>query len=142
MLADKSVDDIIKIIGHDGSEIVDPKIPEPGCRRGFCDIEIVCAAEQLGIYLVPFFPKLTVPACIAGEGSRTIVNKTFERILEYYAGILCGNPLHSTGPHATVWDTERSIVVDPKGYEYSIERYRVEVFWASVKVNPKYSGRE
>lgn len=45
---------IIDLIGHDGSEIIYPNMPEPFNRRAFVDDEIVKTAWHLGYYAVAF----------------------------------------------------------------------------------------
>lgn len=47
MCMDIDVDELIKMIGHDGSEIVWPQYPDPYCRRSFHPQEIFYAAITL-----------------------------------------------------------------------------------------------
>lgn len=44
----RPVAELIKRIGHDGSEILWPDLPEPRCRRGFHTQELVSVAWNLG----------------------------------------------------------------------------------------------
>ena len=48
-----SLDEMIERIGHDGSRIVWPDLPEPGCRRGFHIQECIEVARLMGMSVMP-----------------------------------------------------------------------------------------
>ena len=48
------VEDLITLIGHDGSPIQWPQFPEPKCRRGFHHQECVSAVWNLGFATTQF----------------------------------------------------------------------------------------
>jgi len=54
------VAELIKKIGHDGSQIVFPALEDPMCRRGFHSQELIRAAWQYGFTCTPIelFPQL------------------------------------------------------------------------------------
>lgn len=52
MVMGRPVKDLISKIGHDGSEIRWPDLPEPKCRRAFHPQEVLFAARKLGFHFV------------------------------------------------------------------------------------------
>ena len=59
MILDVDVNELIRKIGHDGSEILWPNLEEPYCRRAFHIEEIAMVCYGLGYYLVWFNIELT-----------------------------------------------------------------------------------
>jgi hypothetical protein len=59
MALDIPVAELIRLVGHDGSEIVNPELPEPGCRRGFHIQEMIEACWSQGHSVTPIevFPQ-------------------------------------------------------------------------------------
>lgn len=45
---------LIDFVGHDGSEIIFPGLPEPMCRRGFHHQELIAVAVALDYSVTPF----------------------------------------------------------------------------------------
>ena len=60
MALDMPVADLLAAIGHDGSEIVFPSLPEPLCRRCFHVQELIQVALSRGLAVTPveLFPVL------------------------------------------------------------------------------------
>jgi hypothetical protein len=52
ILLGSTFDSVIKAIGHDGSDIVQPELPEPDGRRGFHPQELIKAAYDHGFHMV------------------------------------------------------------------------------------------
>jgi hypothetical protein len=117
MVLDRTVDELVQIIGHDGSEIVRP----PHGRRGHYWDEILDVLFQLnyfgmefeinweswdGEWLVNLEPK---------EGSIDRV----KRIMSGRKGIVQGHSLKSQQGHTVAWDGFK--IYDPSGFIYDFD---------------------
>lgn len=97
------LEEVLEIIGHDGSEIVHPSLPDPLCRRSFHPQEMIDVCEQYGAIVTEIQrtyasqPKqATTPFTVNNEAR-------WFRHLHTYKGVLAG--INSRGvPHATYWD--------------------------------------
>lgn len=71
-----SVEDVLSIIGHDGSEITHPLLKEPQCRRGFHPQEMIkmCLCHGLSVTSVELYPQA---ASNSGK-LRGVFNKQFD----------------------------------------------------------------
>ena len=58
MVLDMDVHDLIKLVGHDGSTIMWPDLPEPQCRRAWHPQEIINAIWKLGFSTTVFENRL------------------------------------------------------------------------------------
>lgn len=121
MVLGTDVDSIIKAIGHDGSMIVDPTLPEPQCRQGFHIDELVYVALRYhAICLVQFS---AVPGFSDGKPYLGLS----------YAGERMRNPglLWVDGRrhgHMVAWDGQK--VYDPTGPAIrDVSDFRIGAFW-------------
>lgn len=53
MALNRTPDQLIEMIGHDGMEVLYPSLPKPGCYRGFHTQEIIEVALHLGKTATP-----------------------------------------------------------------------------------------
>lgn len=135
MALDVPIDSLIKMVGHDGSEIVWPELPEPTRRRGHHVQEMIYAAYCLGFSVTPFeaFPtslgragtnSFTVPMILQAE-------ERMPRIMKGAVGVVTGeNPRRR--PHAVAWDGHT--LFDPGGLDYGISDFHMETFWLVLKI--------
>jgi hypothetical protein len=111
-------------IGHDGSQIVEPDLPEPTCRRGFHPQELidVCMAHGYAATRVELYPVLLAvpdggpytvayPSSIGGNWGR------FTRAIENSYGVIEGVGRHCN--HAVAYDHGHIFDPDGCGYPYS-----------------------
>ncbi len=79
---------IIKAIGHDGSQIQWPNLPEPNCRRGFHPQELIYLGDRFGFVTTTFEPL----ACLQSPGgdNPVIIELPFEEIFKNSNGVLTG----------------------------------------------------
>jgi hypothetical protein len=118
-----SVEEIFKIIGHDGGEILWPKLPNPECRRGFMPNEMIYATKKLGKN-VEFIPRVCESNCHKVE----IPNEWFLDQLPLNTGVITG----VTGRyknHAVAWNGH--LIIDPTDlskYHYSLFQ-DIHEFW-------------
>lgn len=143
IIAKKTPLDIMEIIGHDGSEIMSDGMVDPQGRRAFNDMEILYAAEKLGIHIMPFMPSIKMQACI---GSDRVIERRFEKQFEWvfnaYSGIVCGFRCRSPQMgHAVVWDHNREVFYDPVGSTLDRKDFYIEVFYAHVNPTDAIYGR-
>lgn len=104
MVFGQSIDSIIKVIGHDGSE----RSPSGQCR-GFHIQEIQAYASYLGKHLVPIEPEYGIQTP-DGHIFRTSNHIHFNSRLQNQIAILTGYT-PKVG-HACAWDGEH--VIDPR----------------------------
>lgn len=113
MCLDLTVEEMVKEIGHDGSEKVF-NLPEPMCRRGHHIQECISVARRMWFSVTPveFVP------CSQSGSERFVlpVNPDFELAING-RGVLTGRTL--TCGHAVAF--EHGIIFDPDGYRYKYE---------------------
>lgn len=135
MALDVPVTRLIVLIGHDGSEIVWPELPEPLRRRGHHVQEMIYVSHQLGFSVTPFeaFP---VSLGKAGTTPFTVpmIPQAEERmpgVMQEAVGVVTGeNP--NRRPHAVAWDGHA--ILDPGGQDYGIDDFHMETFWLVRKI--------
>jgi len=118
---------LIERIGHDGSEIVFPELPEPACRRGFHSQEIIHLAWGLDCSVTPMelFPMIaplngtgSIPVFFDGSQDRNW--ERFDFIINHTEGVLEG--MGKASRHAVYYD--HGLIYDPDGkptYQFSKE---------------------
>ncbi len=134
MALDVPLEAIFKEIGHDGSNIAWPYLPEPVCRRGFHPQELVhvCLNRGYAATLVELCPVLRA----LPEGPESAIHypangnwTRFTQIINHSRGVLAGNG--SRCGHAVAY--EYGHIFDPDGceYDYSREACERRNFYAS-----------
>jgi hypothetical protein len=130
MILNKSLPEILKQIGHDGSEVWWPENKEPMSRRGFTTQEFIDVAWANGYAMM----EILQPEMWDGETleSRKLIeefpfNRTFEERILYYMGLYSGlivghhNPINK---HMVAWDHRSREIYDPgvRGiYDFDLE---------------------
>ncbi len=124
------VDNIIKQIGHDGSEIIRPELGEPQCRKGFHIQECIKVALKYGIGVIHIdrYPSTIVNDTIVdaeycyGNDLDLIIE-----LMEKYDGVLLGKSFNK--PHAVAWSYDKKLIIDPKtGESYEYKHFYIETF--------------
>lgn len=135
MVLDIDIKILNEMIGHDGSAVVLPLLPEPARRRGHHLQEIIDCALKSGYAVTPIevLPYSTPDGKSEYPIDFQIDNK--ERLFKYMRnsrGILTG--LGSRWRHAMAWDGKR--VYDPRGYIYSLCDCKIiiDCFWMFDKI--------
>jgi hypothetical protein len=123
---------VIEWLGHDGSEIIWPNLPDPGCRRGFHIQECIERLRRVGLTATPYeaipchAPSFDVPAFrVLFGGNEVAALERFTAVVGSTRGILTGQ---SKIGHATAY--EYGVVFDPAGliYNYSPEECQAHGF--------------
>lgn len=128
MATDSLIFDFIAAIGHDGSEIVFPELPEPICRRGFHEQELVAACIDLGFTCTPFE---LWPVSDHGYGktrnATPMRSEPFTRLVQRNSGVITGRTVKCG--HAVAF--ERGMIYDPDGpqFPFSIEACEARGFY-------------
>lgn len=135
MAINRSFDEFVEEVGHDGSEVIFPWLPEPMCRRGFHIQECIRVAVKhdfsvTPIELIPAIAPAPSPECpIPSPDVRQIpvlygptlnTNFTyFEQHIRYERGVITGVGRQCL--HAVAFDA--GTIFDPEGitYPYSQE---------------------
>ena len=122
MVLDLPLAAIFEEIGHDGSQIMRPDLPEPTCRRGFHPQELVhvCLNHGHAATRVELFPVLRATP----DGAEHVVAYPddnwvrFTRVIEQSRGVIEG--VGRRCGHAVAY--EYGHIFDPDGCEYGYSR--------------------
>lgn len=134
MVMNRTVEEVIAKIGHDGSHIWFPDLPEPLCRAGFTLEEIIDAALSFGWFMTPITAR---PVCTPdGINEREVftekyVKNRMDKYLSSYSGVLFGQRHDHLWYHNVAWDHEREMFLDPSGPQLPKEHppIKIETFW-------------
>ena len=126
MALDMPVADLLAAIGHDGSEVAFPGLPEPACRRCFHIQELIQVALARGFAVTPIelFPVLQP----ANAGPHRVVLypdnnwRRFEQTILSSRGVIDGTGTRFG--HTVAYDHGR--IFDPKGLLYDYSRLACE----------------
>lgn len=139
MALDVPVEEFIRLIGHDGSEIVCPSLAEPAGRRGFHEQECVSAALALGFACTPI--ELIPNSAFLGGHTRPIEfppgtqnfdgnRDRFAKHVDRSRGVLTG--MGRSTRHAVAYD--RGLICNPDNgtmYCFSFEDCEARSFYPS-----------
>lgn len=131
MVLDVAVEALIIQLGHDGSQILWPDLPEPYRRRGFHIQEMIDFSWHLG-YTVTQFEALPVSQGRADVQPiaipmRWAPSERLKSVMSVCNGVITGETLRGQ-PHAVAWD--KNSCLDPNGETYNLEQFRLQCFWA------------
>ena len=132
MAMDMPVSEVIKFIGHDGSEILFPSHHDPYCRRSFHIQEMYDMCISNGIAVTPIELKPvgyvdihTIEYIDLGGWPR------FHKYLDTQIGVLTGVTVFDK-PHAVAWDKQN--VYDPNGSMYQLcSNFMPDMFYVCSK---------
>jgi hypothetical protein len=124
---DVSIKKVLKIIGHDGSQIIRPKLEDPFNRVAFHSSEIICAAWELGFALTEF----PVSRILGYNGDFFELPKLdVHQYLKDQPGIILGSGFWKT-PHAVAWDGK--LIYDPNYSTYELNQFQIRDFYALTR---------
>jgi hypothetical protein len=127
MALDMPVADLLAAIGHDGSEIVFPSLPEPLCRRCFHIQEPIQVAlsRRLAVTPVELFPVLQ-PTEVGPFHKAVLYTdgnwRRFEAVIQASRGVIDGTGARFG--HTVAYDHGR--IYDPRGPVYDFSRLACE----------------
>jgi hypothetical protein len=115
MVCNTTVEEIFKIIGHDGSEILWPELPEPIKRKSFHIEELQYVALKFNTVLADFWPGIGyIPNGTSVEPQVIDLFPQLQEVLKVYNGILLGKYV-GRGRHAVAWNAKEGMIYDPAG---------------------------
>jgi len=126
---------LIRKLGHDGSRVVRPGLPEPHCYLGFHVQELISYAWWLGYAVTPFEAN---PRSSVGDGA--VANIHFPEgnvgrmlaALRQSTGVLTGQSAATGSHHAVAWDGEK--IYNPTGKIETLDQFAINTFW---RVTPR-----
>jgi hypothetical protein len=133
MVLDLRVEDLIKTVGHDGSEIIHPELPEPACRRAFHIQEMMKVALQQGYAVTPF-TAIMITEAPSGQLHHA-EDPDFMSLVWANQGVLTGHSSFTNTPHAVAWNGK--VVYDPIGVRYELGNFTIREFWMLCKSSCK-----
>ena len=126
MALNLTLKEFIYQIGHDGSEIWFPELPEPLCRKGFPYPECIQVCLKWDFSVTPVDFK---PLCGPDNEHRIELDHTdfANQMLRGYRGIISG--MGNQYFHTVAWDGKQ--IYDPSLGVYGLKNsyFRPEVFW-------------
>lgn len=136
MVLDKHPDVLTELIGHDGSEIIFPGLPEPARRRGFHVQEIIECAHAYGYAVTPID---ALPISTPNGFNEYPVPLGLERFKKHLnvPGIFTGRA--RKWGHACAWDGCETMY-DPRGRlvsDLETPDFKIETFWRFDKIKSK-----
>lgn len=131
MVLGESLEKVISLVGHDGSQVLWDKLPEPLKRRAFTFEEMQYVALNCGSHLATYRHRmLHVP--VAGVYPQRMYTFPIQEVLAKFDGILTGHYHDSKNAHAVAWDAKGKVIYDPSGPLRSIDSFLIEGFHAKV----------
>lgn len=116
--------DLIDSLGHDGSEIIFPDLPEPLCRRGFDPREFIFPLYTKGIDVIQIDAYLNR---VTYDNSYIIDNRMQMYIsIKNNKGVLTGLTKRNKY-HTVAWNGE--YIYDPNGTIYELELFNPDCFY-------------
>lgn len=133
MVIDVPMEIVCDMLGHDGSSILWPDLPEPLCRRGFHIEELQYVALSYESILVPYLPAFEYSP--NGQGKPVEINLTrlFNEQLGRCNGILFGHSRGQQNGHAIAWQAKERRCYDPGGYITNLDNFVIESFYAHYR---------
>lgn len=130
MVLDKSIEELIEAVGHNGSNIVFWNLPEPGKRRGFHIQEFIPMILKSGFAMTPIevLPYSTPDGVHEFPIDLPNYEERLWNLMNGHRGILTG--LRTRWRHAVAWNGKR--IYDPLGSIYghhNIQNFKIDVFY-------------
>lgn len=122
------VQDIFDELGHDGSEILWPHLPEPQCRCSFHPQELIEIALRRGFAVTPF----ELAPVLESAGELLYLNVRWEKFIETVntsRGVLTGNG--SRTRHAVAYEHGWIYDSDSGVYKYSTAACEARFFYGN-----------
>lgn len=117
---------IIKAIGHNGSQICWPNLPEPNCRRGFHPQELIYLGDRFGFVTTTFEPIAMLESPGGHESVEIDFTTKFEKLLDESNGVLTGEI--NGQRHAIAWLNGK--VLDPsEGRITSLDAFQIQTYF-------------
>jgi len=141
MVVDEPIEWLEKLIGHDGSEVINEKLKSPGNRKGFHTQELIDAALALNYAMIPIEAVSIQTATGVDKYGIKFANfdsneERFDHYLAGTKGILMGKA-PSGYWHAVAHDD--GTVYDPRGMIYPLDdiKIAVQLYWLFIPIKSK-----
>jgi len=120
---------LIKWLGHDGSRVVRPELPEPECYIGFHIQELIGYAWWLGRAVTPFEanPRSHVGGAAVKIEFAAGNDRRLLAVLHANSGVLTGQSVATGSHHAVAWDGSK--IYNPTGEIQDLDAFAINTFW-------------
>lgn len=134
MLFDCSVETIFRAVGHDGSKVLWPELPEPQRRKAIHIEEIKYVAFSFGRVLADFVPGLLYsPSGDPSTADHIDLLPQLKGVMCNFDGILLGR-FSGRGSHAVAWNAKEQVVYDPAGrLVNNLDAFEIDSFHAAIR---------
>lgn len=131
MVLGVSLEKIISLVGHDGSEVIFPELNEPFKRRSFHIQEMVDVCRKLDHLTYPIEPYSVANHGFAFNHVIQFKPSNEFRALKYlkkHNGVLVGMSKCET-PHAVAWNANSERIFNPTGAIETLDTFSMQSFW-------------
>lgn len=135
MVARVPLEDVLRIIGHDGSDILYPQYTtDPYPRRAFNSQDIMYAGLKLGIALVPFDDFYYEPTGKDEGGIQHSCKEITDKLCLTHDAVIIGEMRGSN--HAVAWNSGRQLIHDPStGTRYPSSLFKPDAFYFAFPIS-------
>lgn len=132
MVLNKSVEELIAAIGHDGSELINGRV------RAFHIQELIDACYQFNQLVTCIEP---LPISQTSDGFQFPIHykegntERFMRYVDRYSGVFVGHGIQSGQNHAVAWCNQTKRIYDPSGKVYCLNDYPIRQFYLCNPIN-------
>lgn len=130
MVFDETIERLIELVGHDGSQVIWPNQDEPMRRAGHSHHEMQYVARRLGYYLADYKPCFGY----SPPGEIKLMTREFSEewveVLAAHKGVLSGSYHGRTNFHAVAWS--EGLIYDPTGHVSRINEFDPLYFHAAI----------
>lgn len=141
MVMEESIETLEKLIGHNGSKVINTELKSPGNRKGFHAQELIGAALALNYAMVPIEAVPVQTATGVDKHEIKFINfdsseERFSAFLDGTKGILMGKS-PSRYWHAVAHDD--GTIYDPIGTVYALDdiKIAVQLYWLFLPIKSK-----
>jgi hypothetical protein len=137
MALDISTDTFHELAGHNGSQVIFPKLPEPQCRRGFHIVEAVIIAMSQGFSCTPVelmpliassplpgYERGTFPVFLGPDATEETNWTIFTSLIRGSQGVIECRIANNGSYHAIAF--EDGVIFDPEGQTFDYSREACE----------------
>lgn len=131
MVLDVHYRELIEEIGHDGSEILYPDLPEPLCRRGFHMQELIdCAVTRFFTCSEIQIRPVGTPDGLAGHEHEIDFKISHEERFKKYLDLGYNALLYGMTRkcyHCVAWEWDTKLIHDPNGRVYGLNDCKIKL---------------
>lgn len=135
IVCDVPVSVFIDMVGHDGSEIIWPELPEPFKRRSFNVQEMIDPCLNMGLapIRIETYPH-SYPRIDLEKGYKLDGRQRLTHYVGKYDGVMIGEFIRGK-PHAAAWNHAEQRIYNTNNLVTMLENFHLEEFWMVMELD-------